>query len=339
MLLAILAAALVAIASPDAGATGHNETPANWYKKPSGEQIHAVWPLKALNSRGKAIINCGVNIHGLAEDCIVVSEDPPGDGFGTAALLLTPDFLFSPATIDGSPVSSRVVIPINFERPPGRPSDRSRPATFTLIEHPVWAAAPGFADLAVAYPKGGGGIAGYVGLRCGVRRTGELNHCEILREEPTGRGFGGAARDLSQKFRVALDPETLAARTAIQVNLPVRFVDPASADFIHRRLGQPIWIQTVDQTTTQELFPAEAASRGLKTGLGVVDCAVSANGALTDCKPLPADPEGAGFSEAAVRVAQVMKMSLWTQEGGPVDGARVKLPVRFDLASATTASR
>jgi len=37
-----------------------------------------------------------------------------------------------------------------------------------------------------------------------------------------------------------------------------------------------------------------------------------------------------------VLVAQVMKMNPWTQDGGPVDGARVKLPIRFNLAQEKT---
>jgi hypothetical protein len=42
---------------------------------------------------------------------------------------------------------------------------------------------------------------------------------------------------------------------------------------------------------------------------------------------------GVGFSEAATQIAGVIEMSRWTRESGPVDGARVSLLIRFNLAA------
>lgn len=43
------------------------------------------------------------------------------------------------------------------------------------------------------------------------------------------------------------------------------------------------------------------------------------------------EPDGLGFSDAAVKIASGMRMNPWTEAGGPVNGARVQLPIRFDL--------
>ncbi|MDB5480736.1 MAG: hypothetical protein JWO83_1789 [Caulobacteraceae bacterium] len=53
---------------------------------------------------------------------------------------------------------------------------------------------------------------------------------------------------------------------------------------------------------------------------------------------VPASPDGVGFSEVAVQIAQLMKMNPWTQEGGPVDGVTVLLPIRFNLAEASAST-
>jgi hypothetical protein len=125
----------------------------------------------------------------------------------------------------------------------------------------------------------------------------------------------------------------------VAVNLRIRVIDPAGADFARRRLSEPQWVVGPDPDRAVKLFPAAAAAKGLKTGLGVAGCAVAVDGTLTDCKPLPGEPDGLGFSEAAVEIAQVMKMNRWTQEGGPVDGSRLQLPIRFKLADDKPAAK
>ena len=338
MMLGVLAALAAAVA-PDPSQSPGWKPPA-WLKKPTPEEIHAAWPRKALNDGrgGKAMLDCRVNIHGVTEDCRITSESPVGEGFGVAALLMTPQLLFKPATLAGAPIPSRVQFPVNFENESG-PHGAGPGTGVTMLNHPRWITAPNFADIGAAYPEAGGGEAGYVAFRCEVNRSGGLRNCQALREEPMGRGFERAAFRLIAKFRLEMDPETKAAPQPLIVNLPIRLFDPAGTEFTNRRLGEPIWLNGIDPTKVQALFPAEAANQGMKTGLGVAACTVTTDGALTDCAPAPGDPDGVGFSEAAVRVATVMKMNLWTQEGGPVDGARVKLPIRFNLADQTAPAR
>jgi hypothetical protein len=279
-------------------------------------------------------LSCAVNVHGLPEGCRVVSEKPTNMGFGAAALLLTPDFLFKPATVNGRPVPGDVRIPVHFKPAPGAPAgplplpgDR-----FTFLNHPTWSAAPTFADIAAAYPASGAGPGGYSAFRCEVDVNGALKKCDLLREEPSGKGFGRAARGLIGKFRMVVQPDMAAIQGPKEINLPIRLIDPSGPEFTSRRLGEPTWIKVLDPSQVQAVFPSEAAGRGLTTGLGVASCTVGADGYLKDCAPARADPEGLGFAEAAVKVASVLQINLWTQEGGPVDGAKLQLPIRFKLA-------
>ena len=280
------------------------------------------------------MLSCRVNVHGVLEDCQVISETPANQGFGAAALLLTPEFLFKPATVMGQPVPERVYFPVNFAWTSGSTPGGVGGDTFTLVAHPTWVAAPTFADIGAAYPRSAGGAAGYAAFRCQVDATGSLEQCELLREEPPVRGFAGAGRSLIAKFRMQVDPDLLAHGRRLQVNLPIRLIDPASDAFKTRRLSEPNWLTIPDPGTAQKLFPAQAAEKGLKEGVGVASCAVAADGALEDCATAPGTPDGLGFSEAAVSVAKVLRMNRWTQEGGPVDGSRVLLPIRFKLAEA-----
>ena len=63
---------------------------------------------------GKAVIDCLIEPAGTLTDCRVVSESPPGNGFGEAAVNMR--ILFKARSDrQGQPViGRRVVIPINF---------------------------------------------------------------------------------------------------------------------------------------------------------------------------------------------------------------------------------
>jgi TonB family protein len=310
------------------------KTPPGWLKKPTPAEIKAAWPADALKNGqgGKVELNCRVNIAGLAEDCQVVSETPPGRGFGGAALLLTPQLLFKPAIGAAGPVPARVNIPVAFEAsvPPQGPVLYD---SYTMTRSAVWTQAPTFADVGRAYPKSGGGVRGYAAFRCRVKPEGGLAECQLIQEDPVGRGFGRAAKSLLPLFRydVAHGGPTRGERLLLDV--PIRLVDPASDEFSNRRIGEPIWLTTVDPNKVVALFPTQAIDKGYKAGRGIAHCVVAADGALTACTPGPAEPPDLGFSEAAVMVAGVMRMNRWSNSGGPIDGAAIDLPVQLKLGS------
>jgi TonB family protein len=81
-----------------------------------GDKNQRYYPPDAQSSgrEGRAVIKCKITVRGTAEDCVVVSEDPPGLGFGQAALGMSCLFKFKPAMADGKPVEAERTIPIRF---------------------------------------------------------------------------------------------------------------------------------------------------------------------------------------------------------------------------------
>src|SRR5579884_1861153 len=90
---------------------------ADWLRKPSMQQLQEVMPAGAMRAgvNGSATIGCTVTTVGTLRDCKVEAEDPPGMGFGDAALLLAPRFLMGPAVKNGQAVEGHVRIPINWK--------------------------------------------------------------------------------------------------------------------------------------------------------------------------------------------------------------------------------
>jgi hypothetical protein len=332
---------------------------------PVGGEIVVAWPGGGTHSGvdGHVALQCLVDIHGLAETCKVASEDPDGKNLGRAALGLRTTFKLKPAAgADGQPMNAMMTINIRYKAiahefdsqelarqlsTPGAKgfgqlniptNDSPTPATDDArIDYPVWAKAATFEDLAAAYPAKGGGVEGYAAAHCRIERDGGraglLRDCAITKEAPGDLGFGRAALGLAAKFQVA--PAMLAnlPRTApIFVDLPIRLPPPGAADA--RAITAPLWVTGLDPKSVQKLFPPEAAAQGLKTGRGVARCTVGADGALSACAPEPGDPNGLGFSEAAVRLVSGMKMNLWSADGAPVEGGVIQIPIRLNLNGA-----
>ena len=92
----------------------------NWKRTPSIEQLAAFYPKEAVVKRatGHATVHCEVDETGQIGQCTIVSEDPPGLGFGNAALKLARISEFSPKLVNGMPTKGVVNIPFNFAIPP-----------------------------------------------------------------------------------------------------------------------------------------------------------------------------------------------------------------------------
>lgn len=311
------------------------------------EPVYVFWPSTAYTAGldGKARLRCVIDVHGLAERCEVASEDPPGKGFGRAALQIRTTFKLPPPMGPDGPISAVKVIEVDFKAPERNfdmgqilkgntfhQGNSLRMNKVSMLDHPVWARAATFDDLAAAYPAKGAGLEGYAVVHCQVRSAGELRNCVVVKETPEHRDFGRAALGLADRFRV--DPTLAKTRVSGQmmVDLPIRFLAPA--ELSERTVTAPAWITGFDLNKAPSLFPPEAAASGLTSGRGVARCQVSADGSLTACVPEAADPAGLGFSEAAVKLAATMKMNLWSADGAPVEGGVVHIPIRLNLKGA-----
>ena len=327
-------------------------------------EFASAWPESAYRSGtpGHVTLNCDVDRYGLAEWCQVASESPEGKGFGRAAMVLRPTFKLTPAMGADGPIDSMMTIAIEF-RPPdvhvdfiggesaaqganeGCGGGSSKPCpqmlltgnpmqrrSVTMVDHPIWAEAAGFADLAAAYPSGAGDVEGYAVAHCAVERSGSLDGCQVTKEAPEKRGFGPAAVKLARKFRLAPQLVRLKPGVELWVDIPIRFPPPGAGRA--RTVASPTWTASYDPDTALKVFPPEAAAKGLTTGRGVARCVVAADGSLTDCTPETGDPEGLGFSEVAAKLASSMKMNPWTSDAAPVDGAVVRVAIRLNLKPA-----
>lgn len=315
---------------------------------------------------GRATLTCKVDIHGLAETCTVAAEDPAGRGFGQAALALRPTFKLTPKMGREGPEDSTMTIAVEFQRkeidtniqqvangaaapgpmkPEDGASDHSTPRfvnngsgqsvfhnavetrRITLMDSRGWAQAPGFDELAAAYPATGGGIEGYAVAHCKMDPGGTLSRCVTAKETPVGRGFGKAAVALAARFRVSPEVMAQAPKGApVEADVPIRF--PAPAEASDHTVRAPIWVAGYDlQSLLRDFNPPGA--RPVSPG-SQVKCQVAADGRLTACETEYTSPDGMDYDRAAVELASKLRMTLWSAEAGPVAGGVVHILVKRD---------
>lgn len=268
---------------------------------------------------GDAEVLCTPDDRKGLKDCVAVSEAPVGMGFGRAAVKkvqvawrMRPKRLKPMIQPDG-----RLLFAVHFS-----PERRS---TRPLIVHPTWAAAPGFDDMAAAWPAAAGDLdAGAVTLRCAVGASGELRDCRVVAQNPQSSPFGEAALGLVDRFR--LRPSRVAP-TDTDVVVSFSFLNPRSPAASVRKVSRPHWVDVSGLRGAFLPYPAAAAEAGVTAGVGVVDCLIADDGALTVCQIAREDPGGLGFGQAALFRATGLRVSVWTPEGRPVSGVRIKVPI------------
>lgn len=325
-----LAAAVAAASAPAKPV----ETPADWLRKPSLDDMMTVWPLEALKrgQSGKGVIDCEVSAHGALVDCEVVSEEPAGSNFGRAAKALAPQFLMKPATKDGKPVSGgRARIPINFiwRGGPGAEATKMR----AVVSGVVWSKAPSYEDMANAYPAKARakGVGGAVTLSCAFVADGSLKNCDTANESPRALGFSNAAHSLVGKFA---GPTALSdgrsikdARTQIRFTFP-----PEMASGGAPMIGKPNWAGVPTSEELKDAIPAAAVTARVARARVVLDCRVVAEGRLDGCRVVSEDPVDLGFGASTLNLSKSFRLTIWTDDGLPSVGGRVRIPIRYDVA-------
>lgn len=297
-----------------------------WRAKPSGDDVSRAYPSSNADRSisGRATIRCKIGLNGRARDCEVVREGPWGLGFGEAAVKLAESSAqFYPQKVNGKPVDGgEVTLPFQFSSP--------SPGARYVIYQPLFARAPSVAEMTAAWPMGADGEDGVAVLRCALQADGELANCTVVRQ--TGAGFGKAARELAGRFQVRLTAEEATQYARSDVLVGFHFLNPASIEGRSLTVKDPHWTTTVKPEKVLSVYPAKAAEAGVTSGRGVADCLVAADGKLTDCKVAREKPADMGFGASAVAIAQLLQMNPWSEKGRPVTGARIKLPIDFNLA-------
>ena len=300
----------------------------NWLRKPTAQDIANVFPKKALADGvgGRAVIGCDVTVEGFLQNCKVLSESPKDYAFGAAGLQITPQLRMTPMMRGGKPVPGGTVnIPINW----GAPNPGSDFNSTPVVLDPPWTRVPTQAELNAAWPKSAAGAShAQVALRCVLIRTGQQRSCNVISEEPRGKGFGRAAQDLSKLFQVNVDPTDKKLRD-YKVDVPFRFRDPAQPD--NRRLTKPHWTAMLTAEGMAAIYPEAAIKAKVMSGQGAATCVVTAEGRLANCEAARENPAGFDFGAAAVKAASAMRMNPWTKEGDTLDGLKLTVPFQFSF--------
>lgn len=294
--------------------------------KPSSRDVHNVIPplLRGQTLVADVKMRCFIDAAGKPRRCDLLSERPYGLGLGKIGTdLMQRQGRFEPRKVDGKPVDGGQV---EFTLV------MSEIGTQQLISAPIWSAAPSLDEIAAAWPAGRQGDEAVVVLRCMVGSASELKSCREI--NGADKVMVGVARTLSERFRLRLAPEAAKRLAGADVIVSLRFFNPAGAGGQEQRVRAPEWIIAPDEKAVQAVYPDQASDAGIVSGRGVTDCLVAADGTLSDCHVVGEQPEAVGFGEAALLVAGQMKMNLWSLDGRPTAGHRIRLPVGFNEAES-----
>lgn len=143
-LLPVFAGLAVAASAAEVGGTpaqARPATPPDWLRKPSPEDMSRYYPIPARRRDigGKVRVQCRLASDGVLSGCVVLSETPPGYGFGEAALNVAPRFQMRPGTREGQPIGGQIIIPISFRPEAPAPAASRRQGAMLFGQLFAWA--------------------------------------------------------------------------------------------------------------------------------------------------------------------------------------------------------
>lgn len=232
----------------------------------------------------------------------------------------------------------------------GLTARQSRPGIF--VADPNWLSVPTRSELASLYPEGAraGGVTGRVEVECGIAPTGRLANCAIASETPLGYGFGRATLQIMSRFQAkpvaSSEPRNIRLQvtwgpgpdgSSFRVAPPPMIVPsspspsrPTTASDRPVIIQNAQWEQLPSGDEFASAYPQGAVAKGVE-GRTVMNCAVTEDGHLTECKIVSEAPQGQGFGQAAIAVSKFFKMAP-TVNGVPVKGGHIFIPLDWKLS-------
>ena len=100
---------------------------------------------------------------------------------------------------------------------------------------------------------------------------------------------------------------------------------------------RPRWRKIPNGDDMARFYPEDAMRRGL-SGKVVMQCNVAREGTLYACQIISETPPDAGFGAAALKLAPFFEMTPQMEDGRPVTGGVVRIPVVFNIDGAAQPS-
>ncbi len=158
------------------------------------------------------------------------------------------------------------------------------------------------------------GVTGRAIMGCTVDDAGLLKDCQLVRENPSGSGFGAALLSLAPKYR----HRPLGKSESRDIRVAAEWYPMDTP---------PDWRKRPTANDILSVFPAEAFRRG-QGGSATITCIATPQGTLQDCLTISESPAGAGFGAAAIALTPQFTLKPALYKGQAVPSA-VAIPIRF----------